>query len=148
MVTSAARDTVAAGLVTRNSIGEWTAIAAGTTAVGAVTVVGATKTNYTAPILAFAGVLLVALMTAFTATRAREAESERQRQRLDVDSERQRDALAAERERLRLQLAHERGMADLEHLRALLDDAAVALHDADYALAEVNVARPRAGAPG
>ncbi|WP_028065131.1 hypothetical protein [Solirubrobacter soli] len=133
-------------MFTRDSLREWPIIAAGTFVVGAGTVYGATKTDYTAPILTFAGVLLVALITAFTATRAREAESQRQRERLDAESHRQRDAIAGERDRLRLQLAHERAMTDLELLRALLDEAAVNLHEVDHTLTSLVVLRSRRGA--
>jgi hypothetical protein len=40
---------------------------------------------------------------------------------------------------------HERKMADLEAVRRLLDDAAIALHDADYARAEVQSAHIQEG---
>jgi hypothetical protein len=133
-------------LFARDSVGEWTAVAVGTVAVGGATVLIAVHDKHTAPILTFAGVLLVALITAFSATRGRQAESDRQRQRLDAESARQRDSLDAERSRLEVQLAHERAMSDLDHVRSLLDDAAVKLHEADYARYEIEVARMSHGA--
>ena len=123
-----------ATLLARDSVGEWVAVAAGTSLVGGAAVYGATRTDDTGPILAFAAAVLVALITAFTTNR-------RQQHALEAESERQRRALDAESERLRLQLAHDREMADLGDTRELLDDAAVALHDADYARYEVEKAR-------
>jgi hypothetical protein len=112
---------------------------AGTVAVGGAAAYGAAQTDHTAPILTFAGAILVALITAFTTNR-------RQQHQLEAESKRQQLALEAERDRLRLQLAHEREMADLQHVRNLLDDAAVALHDADYARYDIEAARMSHGA--
>jgi hypothetical protein len=83
-------------------------VAGGVVVIAAATTVGATQSNQTAAILAFSGALLVALITAYTAYR---------RQRAD---------LAAERERLELRLGHERRLAEMDHLVALLDEAASA----------------------
>lgn len=71
----------------------------------------ATATDHTSAILAFIGALLVALIAAATAGR-------RQMRELD----------GADR-RLREQLAHDRAVAELAHLRDLLDEAA-ALYEA------------------
>lgn len=97
-------------------MGESAAVAGGTVVVAAVTVVGASATAKTAPILAFAGAILVALVTAYTANR------------------RQVQALNAESQRLARQLEHDRELADLADTRKVCDDAVVALHDASVAL--------------
>jgi hypothetical protein len=94
----------------RDSTGESVAVAGGTILVGAVTVVGASATDKTAPILAFVGAIVVALITAYKANR------------------RQVLALNAESTRLTEQLRHERELADLASARTVLDDAALALH--------------------
>jgi hypothetical protein len=77
-----------------------------------------------------------------TETRQREAlDAERARQNAALAAERERleRQLTAERERQAAQLAHARELADLADLRALLDEAAGALHRADNARAEVRL---------
>jgi hypothetical protein len=69
----------------------------------------------------------VALIAAYTANR-------RQVRALEAESERQRQALDAEGERLERHLQHERDLADLDDMRQVFDDAAVALHDASVTL--------------
>jgi hypothetical protein len=103
-------------VITTVSTGESVAVAGGTVVVVTVTVLGASATDDTGPILAFVGAVLVALIAAYTAGR------------------RQARALAAESGRLAQQLEHDREMADLADTRARFDDAAVALHDASVAL--------------
>jgi hypothetical protein len=80
-----------------------------------------------------AGAIVVALIAAGTAHRRLERQ-------LTEESERHRKSLTAEGERQDARLAHERRLADLADLRALLDEAAVALHRADYARADMKVA--------
>jgi hypothetical protein len=70
------------------------------------------------------GAPLVALIAAYTAGR-------RQQRALDAESERHRAALDAEARRLHAQLSHARELADRADLRALMDEAAVVLYDAD-----------------
>jgi DNA repair exonuclease SbcCD ATPase subunit len=65
------------------------------------------------------------------------ADRERLAERMDSERERQTEQLQHDRERQDAQLAHNRTLADLADLRALLDEAAVALHHADYARADV-----------
>lgn len=69
------------------------------------------------PILTFVGAILVALITAYTTNR------------------RQQTQLKAEERRQATQLAHDRRMRDLEHLRVVLSEAAVAYDDVILALA-------------
>jgi hypothetical protein len=90
--------------------------------VGAVTVAVASSSEQTGPILAFAGALTVALITALTAQR------------------RLRSQLAAEEGRLASQLRHDRTLRDLDELRSLLDEAAVAAASAMKAFLDLNVA--------
>lgn len=59
---------------------------------------------------------------------------------------RQAHQVHAEHEQLREQLAHERGIADRAELRALLDEAAVALHRTRSAQGEAQVALTQYGA--
>lgn len=87
---------------------------------GGAAVAGATQTNQTAAILAFAGAILVAIIAAYTAGR------------------RQVRALRAERERQADRLAHERQLQDVEHLRQFLDEAAAAFEAAHDALVELS----------
>jgi hypothetical protein len=94
----------------------------------AVAVVNANETA----ILTFAGVLIVAIITAVTADR-------RQDKQLNAEHERHGDLLQAERDRLDARLIHERKLADVEHLRQLLDDAAPAYESARVALLEFAV---------
>jgi hypothetical protein len=107
-----------------------------TTEIAAVLVVAggsaaaASQTDHTAPILAFIGALLAVVITAVTTNR-------RQDRQIAAAASQQQRGLTEERERLVLQLKHVRAMADLADLRALLDEAAVALHEADYARADV-----------
>ncbi len=86
---------------------------------GGAAIAGATQTNQTAAILAFAGAIIVALIAAVTAGR------------------RQVRALRAERERQSDRLAHERQLQDVEHLREFLDEASAAFEDAHMALSEL-----------
>lgn len=81
-------------------------------AVGAVAVSGSSQTG---PILAFVGVILVALLTAYFANR------------------RQADQLNAEAERQRRQLAHDRQLHDLSELRGVLDEALERAETASHA---------------
>lgn len=101
--------------------------------IGGVSVAGATQSSETGPILAFAGAVLVALIAAFAAQR-------RLRQQLTAEHARHAAQLEAERQRQAAQLAHDRELADLADLRALLDEAAVALDRANYARADLGSA--------
>ena len=65
------------------------------------------------------------------------AERERTVLQLEAEEARLQRQLAAEGERQHVQLVHARELADLANLRALLDEAAVALHRARYALDSV-----------
>lgn len=65
------------------------------------------------------------------------ADRERMAEQLNADRERQTEQLQHDRERQDAQLAHNRALADLADMRTLLDEAAVALHRADYARADV-----------
>lgn len=71
--------------------------------------------DHTAAVLAFIGALAVAVIAAWTA------------------SSRQRQQLRAEGERQQRQLVHDRQLADLDDLRRVLDDAALALDRASQA---------------
>ena len=137
-----------ATVLARDSVAESVVVVAGTVAVGGAAAYGAAQTDHTAPILTFVGAILVALITAFTTNRRQqhqlEAESDRQRRGLDAESARQQHAHEAERVRLELQLSHDRDMSDLGHVRALLDDAAMALHRASYARDDVMRVGPAA----
>jgi hypothetical protein len=97
--------------------------AGGLVAVAVVTVVGATQTDYVAPILAFVAALIVAILTAITTSR-------RQTHQLAEDARRQERVLDAERGRLDAQLSHDREMADVADLRNVLDDATTVLQAA------------------
>ena len=83
------------------------------------TVAGATQTDETGPILAFVGALLVVLITAVTTDR-------RQRRQIAAEGSRHTETLTTQSGELRRQLAHDRKLADLQHLRALLDSCAAA----------------------
>jgi hypothetical protein len=102
---------------------------------------GATRSNQTGPVLAFAAALIVATIAAVTAARrlGQQLAAERERTLLQLEAEdsRLQRQLAAEGERQDAQLVHARELADLADLRALLDEAAVALHRARYTLDEV-----------
>jgi hypothetical protein len=74
---------------------------------------------------------------------SRQAEGDRQRERLGEEGVRLKLQLEEERVRLQLQLAHEREMTDLDHVRGLLDDAAVALHEAIQIRGELTLPRLR-----
>jgi hypothetical protein len=76
---------------------------------GTATAVAVAHSNELGPILAFIGVILVALLTAYFTQR------------------RQADQLSAERERLATQLGHERAEADLADLRVVLEDSLAAV---------------------
>jgi hypothetical protein len=80
---------------------------------------GATQTSQTGPVLAFVGALLVVVITAVTTNR-------RQSQQLSAEADRHRETLNAEAERLDSQLAHDRKLANIQHLRELLDVMAAA----------------------
>lgn len=95
--------------------------------------------------LTLLGALGVALIAAFAADarqarqlgadaerqdKALKTDGERQERALDAEARRQERALVAEGERSRATLEHARELADLADLRALLDEAAVALHAA------------------
>jgi hypothetical protein len=107
--------------------------------VGLVVVVGGTAavtataaSSYVAPILAFVGAILVAVIAAVTADR-------RQRRALTAEGARHDASLRAESGRQVTQLEHSRGLADLADLRSLLDEVATALHQARYAADEVRL---------
>ena len=91
------------------------AIAGATVVVGGAAIAGATATSETGPILAFVGVLMVALITVYAANR------------------RQQQELVAERERLDARLHHEREQADLADLRAVLGESLAAANRARQA---------------
>lgn len=73
--------------------------------IGVAAIFWADSTKETGPILAFVGVIMVALLTAWTTDR------------------RQRRQLEAERDRLEVQLQHERSQVDLADLRGVLAEA-------------------------
>jgi hypothetical protein len=85
---------------------------------------GATQTSETGPILAFVGALLVVVITAVTANR-------RQVSQLAAERERHREMLESQSQRLDVQLAHDRKIADIQHLRELLDVMASAYESAE-----------------
>jgi hypothetical protein len=93
-------------------VGGLTVVAAG----GAVAVGTTARSSLVGPILAFSGVILVALLTVYTTKR------------------RQVEQLAAERARLQLQLDHDRELHDLSELRLVLDEAAIALEETIHQL--------------
>jgi hypothetical protein len=101
--------------------GETVALTGTTCVVGAATVAVASSSDQTGPILAFAGALTVALITAVTAQR------------------RLRSQLAAEEGRLASQLRHDRTLRDLDELRSLLDEAAVGAASAMSAFLDLSV---------
>ena len=80
----------------------------------------ALQTDQTGPVLAFSGALIVAIITWVSSDR------------------RQERALVAERERQFAKLAHDRELADLTDLRALLDEAARVLHRGKVACLSVS----------
>jgi hypothetical protein len=84
---------------------------------------GATQTSDAGPILAFVGAVLAVAVTAVTTNR-------RQAHQLAADAARNREVLEAEGDRLAMQLSHERKLADLQHLRELLDSTAAAYEEA------------------
>lgn len=90
------------------------------------------------------GAIVVALIAALTAhwrlNLQLDAEGERHEQGLTAEAKRHEQSLQAEAERQAARLAHERHLADLADLRKLLDEAAVALHRADYIRADVKLA--------
>src|SRR4051794_9340282 len=92
------------------------AVALGTVVVSGIAIFGATSSDKTAPILAFAGAIIVALLTAYTTNR------------------RQERALAAEHDRLQLQLRHDRTIADVVELRTVVDSALDAARNARVSL--------------
>jgi hypothetical protein len=110
--------------------------AAGIVIVSMVTVAGATQTNSTGPVLAFAGAVLVAVVAAATAGR-------RQRRDLDAANARHTAELAAQAERMHTQLHHDRRLKDIDDLRAFLDDGASAYEEAADQLQELAVALRR-----
>jgi hypothetical protein len=80
---------------------------------------------------------------AFDAEKARQdgalaAERERLDHHLAAERERLDSQLAAELERQTAELRHDRELADLSDMRAILDEAAVVLHRANYARADVH----------
>jgi hypothetical protein len=83
---------------------------------GAVAVGTTARPSSVGPILAFSGVILVALLTVYTTKR------------------RQVEQLAAEKARLQLQLDHDRELRDLSELRSVLDEATVALEETIHQL--------------
>jgi hypothetical protein len=83
---------------------------------GTATAAAVTAHNALAPILAFVGVILVALLTAYFTKR-------RQEDQLLAERDRQDAALVAENERLQHQLAHDRQLHDLAELRSVIDEA-------------------------
>jgi hypothetical protein len=95
------------------------AVAGGVLVVAVAAITVAPKTDHTSSILAFVGVLLVALITAYTASR-------RQRTGLAAEAERHAATLNAEEKRLEAQLGHERRMSDIADLRLTLEDALAA----------------------
>lgn len=103
--------------------------------VGAATVGAATSgPSDLAPILAFVGVIIVALLTAYF-TKQRQvdqpgAEKERQKAALKAEKERLDAALEAESSRLQRRLDHDRRLQDLAELRTIVDQT---LQDAETA---------------
>src|SRR3954471_18476520 len=83
--------------------------------VGGAVAAGASQTDHFAPILAFAGALIVAVLTAVTTNR-------RQDHQLRAEERRQRAELAAGADRLERQLRSERRRQDVEHMRVLMDE--------------------------
>jgi hypothetical protein len=108
----------------------------------------ATMTNDVGPLLAFTGALLVAAVTWISTDRrqARQLAHQSERDTAMRDNDRNRlerqleeqhaqlhAQLNAERDRQQAELMHHRELSDLDDLRKLLDEAAVALHEAEYA---------------
>ena len=108
-------------MLAKDSLGESVAVGAGTCVIATGTVLGATSTDHTGPILAFAAAIFVALVTAVTTNR-------RQERALEADADRHHETLRAESKRLEQQLAHDRELADIAAVRSALDEAALALH--------------------
>jgi hypothetical protein len=94
------------------------AVGGGTVVIGAAAVAVAASTTETGPILAFVAALMVALITAYTTNR------------------RQQRSLDEERDRLATQLRHERHLADLADLRAVLEESLAAANRARQAVLE------------
>jgi hypothetical protein len=118
---------------------EWTeppAVVGTVCVVGAGTAVAAEHSSNTGPILAFAAVVLGAMLTAYFAdrrqTKALAAESGRNEQRLQHD----RDLKAME-------LAHDRRMREADHLRTLFDEASAVVARAFTAYASASRAYQR-----
>lgn len=101
------------------------------------------------PGLTLLGALGVALIAALAAdarqARQLEADGERQTKALAGDAERQERALEAEANRQSATLAHDRELADLADLRALLDEGAVAFYLCFQAVGGVSIEYTRHG---
>ena len=108
----------------------------------------ATMTNEVGPLLAFTGALLVAAVTWISTDRRqarqlahqserdaamRDNDRDRLERQLEEEHARLHAQLNAERDRQRAEMMHHRELTDLDDLRKLLDEAAVALHEAHYA---------------
>jgi hypothetical protein len=83
---------------------------------------------------------LAALTAARRLSRQLVSAAERQQRELAASAEQQRAGLQAEGERLAATLKHDRALADLRDLRALLDQAAVALQDGKRAREQAELA--------
>ena len=97
-------------------------VVAGGTAAGAAAV---SPSSALGPILAFVGVIFVAVLTA-SSTKRRQAEQ------LHAENQRQCSVLTAGSGRLRQQLDHQRQLADLAEVRSILDDAVQSVEVARY----------------
>jgi hypothetical protein len=112
--------------------GSWTKLGEGALllAVAGGAAVGASQSSQTGPILAFAGALIVVVITAITTDRrqARQMNADETAQTATLDAERERhsESLKAEGDRLALQLRHDRALLDVQHLREQLDRCAAA----------------------
>jgi hypothetical protein len=114
------------------------AVAIGVAAVGVAIAVGEESAGLT-----LAGLLVVAVIAAEAAdarqTQQLDAERKRFDRQLEEEGHRLDRQLDAERKRNGAALEHARELADLADLRKLLDDAAIALHRADYTRADVGL---------
>lgn len=95
-------------------------------------------------LVAIAGAIVVALITAVTTTRRLtrqlKAESEHQERTIEAQEDRQRSELEAADERHRATLQADRDLADLADERALLDEVAITLYRANDAVDDVRLA--------
>lgn len=110
-----------------DGVRETLAIIGSTCVIGGGAIVGASSTDNTAPILAFVGALLVALLTAYSAHRLQAAS-------LAAEDKRQQRALSEESARQRQQLRHDRQLHDLRDLREVVESS-LGAYDAMFEVA-------------